>query len=414
MNAALVVFEDSNWRDLRPLTDVLPVPALAMGASTLLQRWKRAARLPLLGVTGRPEVIAAWGAPPADPRSDGCDVIVSVNAAAVPGPWFERVLEHASPARFTVDGILVAVRMQSAWLRDRGSSTAETADLPEVAVEAPRLVHPWDFVSGNRRAIEEDLTFLAPSRESEVHAQAVLLGAERVAIRRGARVDPGAVLDAREGPILIEEGAKIQSHTLVIGPCVVGARTELLGGVIARSTIGPDCRIAGEVDECIWQGYANKRHHGFLGHSIVGEWVNLGALTTTSDLKNNYGSVRVWVDGQERDSGSSKVGSFFGAHVKTGIGSLLPTGASIGVGSNLFGGGSFAPKYVPAFSWWDGERTVEHRVDAFLATARIAHSRRQRTMTAAGESLLRSLHANTADERRTADRLVPAHPSTGS
>src|SRR5204863_789772 len=139
------------------------------------------------------------------------------------------------------------------------------------------------------------------------------------------------------GPIRIGTRAIVGPHTVVTGPCVVGAGTQLLGGAVGRSTFGPECRIAGEVDECVWQGYANKRHHGFVGHSVIGEWVNLGALTSTSDLKNNYGEVRVETANGERASGSNKIGSIIGAHVKTGIGTLLPTGAWLGTGANLFG-----------------------------------------------------------------------------
>jgi len=127
--------------------------------------------------------------------------------------------------------------------------------------------------------------------------------------------------------------------------------------------------------------------------------VNLGALTTTSDLKNNYGPVRVWTAGGERDTGSNKVGSIIGAHVKTGIGTLLPTGCSIGAGATLFGGGRFAPKRLPAFSWWDGERTVEHRLEAFLETAAVAMGRRGITLQAADAALLRGLFAAGAGER---------------
>jgi UDP-N-acetylglucosamine diphosphorylase/glucosamine-1-phosphate N-acetyltransferase len=215
-------------------------------------------------------------------------------------------------------------------------------------------------------------------------------------------VDPFAVLDARGGPILVGRDAVVQSHSVVEGPCVIGAGSQVLGGVVRRSTVGPQCRLAGEVEDTVWQGWANKRHHGFVGHSLVGEWVNLGALTTTSDLKNNYGPVRVWAAGRERESGSNKVGSIVGAHVKTGIGTLLPTGCSIGVASNLFGGGRFAPKRVPAFAWWDGCRVLEHRLDPCLATAAVVLGRRGLVLGEAERSALRELFAAGAAERAAA------------
>jgi hypothetical protein len=142
----------------------------------------------------------------------------------------------------------------------------------------------------------------------------------------------------------------------------------------------------------------------------VGEWVNLGALTTTSDLKNNYGEVRVRLGAREIATGSTKVGSILGDHVKTGIGTLLPTGAVIGTGTNLFGGGRFAPKHVPAFTWWDGEAAVEHELDRFLATARVALSRRGRTLADAEERRLRALHAGASRDRRVGDTKRPATP----
>jgi UDP-N-acetylglucosamine diphosphorylase/glucosamine-1-phosphate N-acetyltransferase len=215
-------------------------------------------------------------------------------------------------------------------------------------------------------------------------------------------VDALAVLDARGGAIAIGPDAVVLPHTVVVGPCAVGRGTQLLGGFVGNSTIGPGCRIAGEVDACVWQGWANKRHHGFVGHSVIGEWVNLGALTTTSDLKNNYGEVKVRVGDRELATGSNKVGSIVGAHAKTGIGTLLPTGASIGVGANLFGGGRFAPKHVPAFAWWDGAAAAEHELEKFLSTARIAMTRRGLAMSPAEETLLRAHHDATRQERAAA------------
>jgi UDP-N-acetylglucosamine diphosphorylase/glucosamine-1-phosphate N-acetyltransferase len=254
----------------------------------------------------------------------------------------------------------------------------------------------------NADAIQSDLAGLVAGVQGDVHRLACLEAPERIAVADGAVVGPYAVLDAGPGPILVARGARIEAHTVVRGPCVVGEGTQLLGGSVSGSTFGPECRVAGEVESSVWQGHANKRHHGFVGHSVLGEWVNLGALTTTSDLKNNYGNVRVWVDGREVDTGSPKVGAFVGAHAKTGIGTLLPTGASVGTAANLFGGGRFAPKAVAAFAWWDGERTLEHELDRCVATARVAMSRRSRSLSADAEAVLRALHAGTAGERRAA------------
>lgn len=407
MTSMLAVFEDAHWRDLRPLTDVLPTPALAFGASNLTERWKAATRWPLAAIVAREDALAAWpGAPNPDARPGADDEILAVNAAALPGGWVERVLATPGPARFESEGRIAAIRAPFAMLAPGFTRAAEFSALAQalaaasIPVEARMLAYPWKLIEWNAEAIAGDLGDSPAEIRGEVHPLAVLLEPQRISVAPGARIDPLAVLDARNGPIRIEAGAIVLSHTVVAGPCVVGRGTQLLGGFIGRSTFGPECRVAGEVEECVWQGYANKRHHGFLGHSVVGEWVNLGALTTNSDLKNNYGPVRVWVDGREIDSGNPKVGALIGAHVKTGIGTLIPTGGSIGVGSNLFGGGRFAPKRVPAFAWWDGERVVEHRLEAFLETARIAASRRGRTLTSAEQAMIGSLHAASAKELR--------------
>ncbi len=407
MSRHLVLFEDHRWAALRPLTDVLPVPALAFGASQLAVRWRRAITGELLAIEARAHALAAWHGGPVSQaaRPSASDEVVALNAAALPGPWLARALEGAASALWTRGGRIAGARLSfqqvEAGLGRGGGFEGHLRELglPEQAVEATLFEWPWNFVEWNGAALAGDLAGLEPGVLGVLHPLAAVLEPSRVRVERGARVDPYAVLDARGGPILLGEGAVVLAHTVVSGPCAVGPGTELLGGFVGNSTFGPECRVAGEVDACIWQGWANKRHHGFVGHSVIGEWVNLGALTTTSDLKNNYGAVRVWADGREVDSGIAKIGSFLGAHVKTGIGSLLPTGASIGTGSNLFGGGRFAPGHLPAFAWWDGERIVEHRLDRFLETARVAMSRRGRALGPADEAALRVLHEATRFER---------------
>jgi len=404
----LVLFEDEVWGTLAPLTDLVPVPALAFGGSTLATRWRSAAGLRLIGVhlardraQLRTEPFESNFSGPAER-----DELLLVNAAVLPGEWFAAALGDVGPACFTSDDRVVLARLPAGQARpmlEGGTSVSRAIAalaLPARSVAARFLAHPWDLIEANAAAIGIDLAGPPGANRGQVDARACLIEPQRITVENGAVVDPLAVLDARGGPISIGAGARIRAHTLVEGPCAIGAGTELLGGRIARSTIGPHCRIAGEVEECIWQGFANKRHHGFVGHSVIGEWVNLGALTTTSDLKNNYGAVRVWTAAGERDSGSNKVGAFIGAHVKTGIGTLLPTGASVGTGANLFGGGRFAPKRVPSFGWWDGERMAEHQFEKFLDTARHAMHRRGESLSEAGVEALRKCFDATRAERQ--------------
>ena len=144
---------------------------------------------------------------------------------------------------------------------------------------------------------------------------------------------------------------KIQSFTRIEGPCFIGERTQLFRALIREgTTIGPVCRVGGEIEECIFQGYSNKYHEGFLGHSYVCPWVNIGAMSTTSDLKSDYSNVKVPLEGTPIDSGSPKVGSFIGDHVKTAINSMFNTGSSIGVMAMVLPGGPLLPKFIPSFS----------------------------------------------------------------
>jgi UDP-N-acetylglucosamine diphosphorylase/glucosamine-1-phosphate N-acetyltransferase len=408
MTRWLVLYEDPHAADLSPLTDLVPVPGLTFGASTLGGRWRDIAGVPLLAVVGRELTLAAWRGRPAPELSKAPardDDVLVINAAVLPGEWFGALLAAAPHTLCAAAGRIAGAHVTYGTV-ERGLGHGEGFErflleqrLTGLPVEASFLAWPWDLVQHNVLAIEHDLTGRPAALAGDIDPGAVLYRPERVHVERDARVDALAVLDAREGPVLIRRGARVAPHTWIAGPCVIGEDTQVLCGAVSRSSVGPGCRIQGEVEESVWQGFANKRHHGFVGHSWIGEWVNLGALTTTSDLKNNYGAVRVWAAGAMQESGLTKVGAFVGAHVKTGIGTLLPTGASVGTGSNLFGGGRFAPRRVAPFAWWDGERAVEHRLDAFLDTARHAMARRGRPMDAADERVLRRLFetARTAD-----------------
>jgi UDP-N-acetylglucosamine diphosphorylase/glucosamine-1-phosphate N-acetyltransferase len=202
-------------------------------------------------------------------------------------------------------------------------------------------------------------------------------------------VKPGVVLDAEEGPIHIERGAVIEPNAVLMGPCFIGPGSIVRPGATLRGgvTIGPVCKVGGEIECSVFQGRANKQHDGFLGHSFVGEWVNLGADTVTSDLKNTYGAIRVHVNGVGAETGQHFVGSFIGDHAKTGIGSILPTGCVIGVAANVFTQKRI-PKFVPSFAWLTDEGLTEYQVDKAIRIARTVMARRDTHLSHAEAALL--------------------------
>src|SRR5262249_12677260 len=169
--------------------------------------------------------------------------------------------------------------------------------------------------------------------------------ADRLLIDPTVRLDPLVVIDTSGGPVVIDREAVIHAFTRLEGPCYVGPQTHVLGAQIrAGTTLRPQCRIGGEVEATIVHGFSNKYHDGFLGHGYLGEWINLGAGTSNSDLRNDYGPVTVVVDGQPVSTGQSKVGCFVGDHAKMGLGTLLNTGSNIGAFANVLPAGAFAPK----------------------------------------------------------------------
>ncbi|MFQ5805067.1 MAG: putative sugar nucleotidyl transferase [Phycisphaerae bacterium] len=252
----------------------------------------------------------------------------------------------------------------------------------EPAPETLRLInYPWDLVMANGKELRRQCTNGGVS-DGTVHEAAHLLNAGEIHIAPGARIKPGVVLDAEGGPIHIERDVLIQPNAVLEGPCYIGPGSTIRPGAVIRdnSSIGPVCRVGGEVAASIFQGYSNKQHDGFLGHSFVGEWVNIGADTITSNLKNTYGTIRVSLNGVNIETGQHFVGSFIGDHAKTGIGTILPTGGVVGVAANVFTQNA-VPKFVPSFAWLTDEGMTTYRVDKAIDIARIVMGRRDRHLS---------------------------------
>ncbi|MEX2527974.1 MAG: putative sugar nucleotidyl transferase [Gemmatimonadota bacterium] len=265
---------------------------------------------------------------------------------------------------------------------------------------------PWRLMARSSEYLARDLavpgagwTTLEPGSRPGVS----VIGPHPVWLGHGVELDPGVLLDTRKGPVALGDSVWVKGLSRLEGPLFVGPESQVLGGSLSALSAGPQCRLQGEISHCIILGYANKAHDGHLGHAMVGRWVNLGAFTSNSDLKNNYGAVRVPTPHGWVETGLLKVGCFLGDHVRTGIGTLLNTGTVVGAGSNLFGG-VMPPTLVPPFSWGSGADLVEFRLDAFLDVARTAMSRRGVTLDPAGASYLQAVWN---EGRRQAAGSVP-------
>jgi UDP-N-acetylglucosamine diphosphorylase/glucosamine-1-phosphate N-acetyltransferase len=279
--------------------------------------------------------------------------------------------------------------------------------LPPAAADVHTWNYTWDLVLANSQQLTEDFAAAGCSGiEGTVEQPRAIRGSQRdVYVAPGAMVHPMVVLDAAKGPIYIDRDAEIHPFTRIEGPCYVGRKSILLGAKCREgNSIGPVCRIGGEVEGSIIQGYSNKYHDGFLGHAYVGQWVNLGALTTNSDLKNDYTNVSIVLDGKRPiDTGSTKVGALIGDHAKTSIGTLFNTGAYVGAMTLIMATGKPLPKYIPSFAWFlEGVVTKGFGKQKLYETARTSMSRRKKEWTPAQEMMWNEIFNLTAPARLVA------------
>jgi UDP-N-acetylglucosamine diphosphorylase/glucosamine-1-phosphate N-acetyltransferase len=248
------------------------------------------------------------------------------------------------------------------------------------AVEVPGVVlhGVFDLLPALNQLLPEDLQAMLGDSDP-IPAGSVVIGDPAGVAVHGAVVEPGVVFDVSNGPVVVESGAEIRSGGRLEGPLWIGANTRVLGGDIRGSAIGPRCNVRGEMSACVFLGYANKSHDGFVGSSIVGRWANFGAGSVTSNLKNTYGPVRLDVAGTAIETGQQFLGSLLGDHAKTAIGTLLVTGTVVGAGASVFDGVR-APKYVAPFAWGGGTDERMTR-DGFLKTVERVLPRRDETLT---------------------------------
>ena len=265
--------------------------------------------------------------------------------------------------------------------------------------------YPWDLINNCSELIKEDYAGLGKlESKGSVDDKVAVYGEKgRVFVGEGSSIEAFVTLDVRDGPIYIGKGTNVHSGSRITGPTYVGDKVIIPTGLIREGcSIGPVCRVGGELEETIIQGYTNKYHTGFIGHAYIGEWVNLGAGTTNSDLKNTYGTVQVVAGGRKVDTGHPKVGCFIGDHVKASIGTEIYTGKTIGLASHVHG---FVTDDVPSFTIWAKSlhaKPAELKLESAIKTQERAMSRRGVKQTKEDVALTKKLFEMTAPERKKA------------
>lgn len=424
----IAFYEDAQAGNFTPLALLRPVFELKCGHFSARERVQETIGLANWGAFLRPVLQETYTEDHPDARVNDEAWLRAGPTLFVNGRWLgdPRSLRDAGPDVVGVveeDVAWLLVDPDEAVLMD--PHNAEEGVLRIAATRRPRaaggvmLRYPWDLIHHNAAQLERDF-HLRPARTTPTAPgpQTALQGDLRqIHIDPRATLDPFVVIDARGGPVWIDADARLLPFTRVEGPAFIGTGTQLFRAhVRAGTSIGPVCRVGGEIEESIFHGFSNKYHDGFLGHSYVGEWVNLGALSTSSDLKNDYSPVKVPLAGAPIDSGSPKVGCFLGDHTKAALCSLFNTGSSIGVMTMLLPGGELLPKHIPSFTrLWHGRiEELPQGIEPSLAVARLALSRRGCALTPARERLLREVYRLTAAERALAlqrSRTADPHPS---
>ncbi len=420
MADSICIFEGAYYERLLPLVYFRPVFDLRCGINTLREKIQRAyPKAPISLHCRRYLVDLVRQQNPGTPINElHSGNVLFLNGRVIADATLAKKIPLKGQEALYVNGdTIVAARVSGTKLAplERALSDVYTLNdfsgLVRVEVDVKVVNYPWHLVGNNAEQIVSDFRALTAGLRGKrirgkVYPGAHLVNRKDIFIGEGSAVKPGVVLDAENGPIYIGNHVTVYPNATIEGPAYVGDRSMIKVGakIYEGTSIGPVCKVGGEVEESIIHAYSNKQHDGFLGHAYLGMWVNLGADTNNSDLKNNYGSVKVYINGQPVDSGTMFVGLTMGDHSKSGINSMFNTGTVVGVSSNVFGTG-FPPKYLPSFTWGGGEGMTTYDLEKSIEVARRVMARRKMEMTEAEEKVFRAVFDLTMPERTKAGLL---------
>ena len=408
----ICIFEDDQYLNFEPLIYSRPVFDLICGMTTLKNKLIRSFPKAKFTLKCRNylETFVKAENPKCKVNQFDNDDYFFINGRIIAPSNLKNILKLKSTGEkvFVSNGIVVAARVTGKRVKDLLLDKVEVINtevfknLPSEEVEINCADYLWDLVYLNGKEIHNDFKFYKKGKSSakKKYPGVNFVNKKNILIGKDVEIKPGVVLDASTGPIFIEKNVAIFPNAVIQGPFYIGESSKIksCATIYPNVSIGEVCKIGGEVEDTIIHPYTNKQHSGFLGHSYLGSWINLGADTNNSDLQNNYGTIKVQVNGRHIDSGKQFVGLMMGDHSKTAINTMFNTGTVVGFSSNVYGAG-FPPKYIVSFGWGGNESMKEYKLVKAVETATAVFARREKNFSKEDEALFETIFNLTKDDR---------------
>lgn len=396
----IILFEDDTRNSFLPLSYTRPIAAFRIGILSIAEKWAK-------WLDGRVSYITQDYLSKKYPIAITNDNYV-INSTLLPNEKIVSLINGlAKNEAFLIDNHLAAVRLDDQQferlMKEEPIDELRGTDLTgEPYIE--RISKSWHIFQKNGAQIDLDFKLLTKGRRSEVldDSNRVIGDKFRVFIEPGARVT-ASILNTENGPIYIGKEATVMEGSMIRGPFAMNEKAVVKMGakIYEDSTLGPYCKVGGEINNSVFFGYSNKAHDGFLGNAVIGQWCNIGADTNNSNLKNNYAEVKLW-NYKTRSfelTGTQFCGLIMGDHAKVGINVMFNTGTVVGVSANIYGAG-FPRNFIPSFSWGSAAHLKTFKIDKAYEVAAAVLKRRGRELSDEDKAILQYVYDTSAEYRR--------------
>jgi UDP-N-acetylglucosamine diphosphorylase/glucosamine-1-phosphate N-acetyltransferase len=390
----IILFDETGtWKNLLPLTYTRPVSEIRIGILTIKEKWEQVSGLKVEYSTQ--EFLSEKFYGESNVQS------FFINSSVIPDEKLFSAISKLKPGESLGKGEKLIAYNSVQTNPPQKKFIAKPSEYPESMFFIENV---WDIFSKNGEALKRDFELVTKGRKTQPLSQSnTLIGdLALIFLEEGAKAE-ACIFNTSSGPIYIGKNAEVMEGSVVRGPFSLGEESalKLSTKIYGPTTIGPHSKVGGEVNNSVIFGYSNKAHDGFLGNSVIGEWCNLGADTNNSNLKNNYGNVKLYsyTTGKNEDTGLQFCGLIMGDHSKSGINTMFNTGTVVGVGANIYGGG-FPPTHIPSFAWGGAEKMEPYRLDKMFETTERVMSRRRLNLNAIDKKILEHIFEESVPLRK--------------